>query len=192
MNDRPILSATSDSATFKQYYYLKSELTEFCRNCGLQTTGSKKDLTERIAKYLDTGKIMTTKYSRKAASMQIITLDTEIERDIVCSEKHRAFFKAQIGDKFSFIVPFQKWLKSNAGKTYRDAVAAYREISKNKKNETTVIDSQFEYNTYIRDFFNDNKEKNLKDAVECWNYKKGLPGRNRYEKSDLAALYKNK
>ena len=57
-----------------------------------------------------------------------------------------------------------------------------------KKKGTTVIDKQFEYNTYIRDFFADNKGKSLEEAITCWKYKKQLFGHNCYEKSDLAAL----
>lgn len=52
---------------------------------------------------------------------------------------------------------FQRWLKGNAGKTYKDAIAAYFQILEEKKNGKTKIDKQFEYNTYIRDFFDDNK-----------------------------------
>ena len=52
----------------------------------------------------------------------------------------------------------------------------------------TEIGGQFEYNTYIRDFFADNPGKSLHDAIVCWNYKKGLPGHHRYEQSDLCAL----
>ncbi len=83
---------------------------------------------------------------------------------------------------------FQKWLKANAGKTYADAVRAYYQILAEKKQGRTKIDRQFEYNTYIRDFFEDNKGKRLDDAILCWKYKKGLPGHNRYERSDLSAL----
>lgn len=50
------------------------------------------------------------------------------------------------------------------------------------------IDKQFEYNTYIRAFFEDNKGKSLEEAIICWKYKKSLQGHNRYEKSDLIAL----
>ena len=57
-----------------------------------------------------------------------------------------------------------------------------------KKKGKTVIDKQFEYNTYTRDFFADNKGKSLEDAIKCWKYKKQLQGNNRYEKSDLVAL----
>jgi hypothetical protein len=59
-----------------------------------------------------------------------------------------------------------------------------------KKNNKTKIGKQFEYNTYIRDFFNDNKDKTLDDAIKCWKYKKSLKGHNKYEKNDLIALFK--
>lgn len=60
-----------------------------------------------------------------------------------------------------------------------------------KKNGKTKIDKQFEYNTYIRDFFADNRGKSLDEAIKCWKYKKQLPGHNRYEKSDLDVLENN-
>ena len=117
-----------------------------------------------------------------------ITDDTIIEENLACSETHRAFFIQRIGKGFSFNVPFQKWLKANAGKTYREAVEAYCRILEEKKNGKTAIAAQFEYNTYIRDFFASNHGRSLEDAIVCWKYKKSLPGHNRYEKSDLIAL----
>lgn len=89
---------------------------------------------------------------------------------------------------FSFNVHFQKWLKANTGKTYKQAITAYYEILEEKKKRKSSIDKQFEYNTYIRDFFEDNKGKSLEDAIKCWRYKKQLQGHNRYEKADLIAL----
>ena len=64
---------------------------------------------------------------------------------------------------------------------------AYNQIMKDKKKGNTTIDRQFEYNTYIRAFFADNKGKSLEDAIKCWKHKKQLQGHNRYEKSDLIA-----
>lgn len=83
---------------------------------------------------------------------------------------------------------FQQWLKNNSGKTYQEAVTVYYQILDNKKQHKTKIDKQFEYNTYIRDFFMDNDRASLCDAIKCWRYKKALPGHNRYEKKDLAAI----
>lgn len=189
MEKRPNLDIKLDSRTFKEYYYLKEELIDFCRKNNLQTTGGKLELTERIAIFLDTGeRTYKTNKSRKTTINHEITLDTIIEENFVCSEKHRAFYKEQIGNSFSFNVAFQKWLKSNAGKTYRDSIVEYYQILEDKKKNKTTIDRQFEYNTYIRDFFNDNKDKSLEQAIRCWKYKKSLRGNNKYEREDLNAL----
>lgn len=189
MTERPVLDRNLNSKTFRDFYYLKEELVDFCRKNGLPTSGGKIEITDRIAYFLDTGKILSAAAAKKkAVVISDIREDTKIEPDFVCSEKHRAFFKEQIGNSFSFNVAFQKWLKGNAGKTYMDAIAAYYQIIEDKKKGKTKIDRQFEYNTYIRDFFADNQGKSLEDAIRCWKYKKQLQGHNRYEQSDLAAL----
>lgn len=191
MIDRPILDKNLDSKTFREFYYLKEELVDFCRKYGLPTFGGKLEITERIALFLDTGEIFSAKrVQKKAQTITDITEETPIESDFVCSEKHREFFKEHIGNSFSFNVAFQKWLKSNSGKTYADAIDAYYQILEDKKKGKTKIDKQFEYNTYIRDFFADNQGKSLDEAIKCWKYKKQLQGHNRYEKTDLVALEK--
>lgn len=189
MSERPDLNKALDEKTFRSFYYLKEELVEFCRENSLPVSGGKIELTDRIAEYLDTGKVLkSTTKAKKGENVGIITEDTIIESNIICSEKHRAFFKERIGKSFSFKVPFQKWLKDNAGKTYGEAIIAYYEILAEKKKGQSTIDRQFEYNTYIRDFFADNEGKSLEEAIACWKYKKGLQGHNRYEKADLVAL----
>ena len=191
MSERPELNRSIDGKTFRSFYYLKEELVSFCRENNLPVSGGKTELTERIANFLDTGKVAPASVKRKATvNVGTITESTAIEANIVCSEKHRAFFKEKIGKSFSFNVLFQKWLKSNAGKTYGDAIEAYYRILEEKKNSKTTIDKQFEYNTYIRDFFESNQGRSLEEAIICWKYKKGLQGHNRYEQSDLAALDK--
>ena len=189
MNERPNLNKELDALTFRNFYYLKQELSDFCKENGLPASGSKAELTDRIAYFLDTGSVLKPSGERKTtANIGTLTEDTVIEPNIVCSEKHRAFFSEKIGKGFSFNVPFQEWLKANAGKTYGDAIRTYYRILEEKKQRKTEIGRQFEYNTYIRDFFTDNPGKSLHDAIVCWNHKKGLPGHHRYEQSDLRAL----
>ena len=188
-NKRPELDSRLDGKTFLNYYWLKEELSAFCMENGLPASGSKAELTARIAAFLDGSEaVVTGGMRKKKGAVGEIVPDSVIERDIVCSEKHRAFFRKHIGNSFTFNVTFQKWLRSNAGKTYGDAIEAYREIMRSKKQTETKIDSQFEYNAYIRDFFADNKGKTLKDAIKCWKYKKSIGGHNRYERGDLAVL----
>lgn len=188
MSKREKLDVNVDSKTFRSYYYLKEELIDFCRKNHLQTTGSKIELTERIAHFLETGERTCKSHAVKRNKVVDITLDTIIEDHFVCSQVHRAFFEEQIGKSFSFNVTFQKWLKNNSGKTYRDAICAYDQILEDKKKGKTNIDQQFEYNTYIRNFFADNKDKTLAQAIICWKYKKSKKGHHKYEREDLEIL----
>ena len=173
---------------FKEYYFLKEDLKDFCRAEGLKISGSKQDLEKRIIHYLVTGeklKETSAKQSQNKYSSEI-TLDSKLGYNFKCSEDKRVFFESKIGKGFKFKVKLQKWLKANPDKTYREAIEAYYEIQNSK--EKTNIDKQFQYNQYIRDFFENNFDKSLDDAIKCWKYKKSLKVHNRYEESDLEAL----
>lgn len=132
--ERPVLNKELDSKTFRDFYFLKEELVKFCKENGLSVSGGKIDITDRIAHYLDTGENQSApREKRVKAPISDIYMDAKIEPDFVCTEKHRAFFKEHIGSTFTFNVAFQKWLKNNAGKSYREAITAYYQILKEKK-----------------------------------------------------------
>ena len=191
METKPILSRDTPVKKFKEYYYLKEELVDFCRKEGLKTSGNKEELTERITYYLKTGKQKSPKLkttTKKTNNIKNIKITDKIGKNFTCTEQNREFFKEQIGENFSFKVPFQKWLKNNENKTYEDAIDQYDKILKENKNKKTTISKQFEYNQYIQDFFQNNKGKTLKEAIKCWNYKKTLKGSNKYNSNDLIAL----
>lgn len=170
---------------FNDYYFLKEELISFCREEGLKVSGNKSDLEERIRYYLSTGKKLDNTKIISRKSHENITVDTIIGENFVCSQEARKFFIDKIGPTFKFKVSFQKWLKNNPKKTFAEAIIAYQDINKILKDTPTTIDKQFQYNQYIRDFFSNNPEKHLEDAIKCWNYKKSLPGTCKYEDSDL-------
>lgn len=150
MSERPDLNEKLDGETFRTFYYLKKELVDFCRENNLPISGGKIELIDRIACFLDTGKVLETSTKRKTTKdVGVITENTLIESNVVCSEKHRAFFKEKIGKSFSFNVLFQKWLKSNAGKTYGNAINAYYQIlEEKKKGKTTMINNLSIIHTY--------------------------------------------
>jgi hypothetical protein len=186
--NRPLLTKDLTPEEFNDYYFLKEELKDFCRSEGLKISGSKEDLEKRIIYYLSTGEELKESnindYPTQLSSE--IGLDSKLGENFKCSEDKREFFENKIGKSFKFKVKFQKWLKANPDKTYGDAIDAYYEIQKSR--EKTQIDNQFQYNQYIRDFFEDNDDKSLDDAVKCWKHKKSLKGTNKYEKSDLEIL----
>ena len=108
MNERPELNRELDGMTFRNFYYLKQELVDFCRENALPVSGGKIELTDRIACFLDTGKVLPSWAAGKAIQ---ITDDTIIEENLTCSETHRAFFIQRIGKGFSFNVPFHTELQ---------------------------------------------------------------------------------
>ena len=184
----PELTRDLSPEEFGEYYFLKEELKDFCCSEGLKVSGSKEDLEKRIVHYLKTGeKLSEDNVERKSTLTSTeITLDSRLGENFKCSEDKREFFESHIGKGFKFKVKFQKWLKANPDKTYQDAIDAYFELQNSKQK--TEIGKQFQYNQYIRDFFENNDGKSLDDAIKCWKYKKSLKGHNRYEDSDLEAL----
>ena len=59
-----------------------------------------------------------------AQTKQGISLNNVIPQNVVCSQELRAFFVEHMGKGFHFKAEFQDWLHNNAGKTYKEAVAA--------------------------------------------------------------------
>ena len=51
MQERPTLNRQLDSTTFRDFYWLKEELVDFCRNNGLSTAGGKLEITENHRSY---------------------------------------------------------------------------------------------------------------------------------------------
>ncbi|PGZ07794.1 cytoplasmic protein, partial [Bacillus thuringiensis] len=85
---------------------------------------------------------------------------------------------------FRFTVALQKFFKENIGRTYEDAITFWYEENERKKDPAykTTIGTQFEYNRFIRDFFEDpnNKGKSKADVIVAWNEIKVKPGSNAY------------
>ena len=92
MSERPKLNKELNAITFRSFYYLKQEFADFCKENGLPATGSKAELTDRIAYFLDAGNVLRSSAGRKTSvNIGTLTEDAVIEPNIVCSEKHRAF-----------------------------------------------------------------------------------------------------
>ena len=186
--NRPILNTSITSDNFKNYYWLKEELTAFCKTVGINSMGSKIELTNKITEYLETGRITNIHSKTPAKSKfdwnnETLTLETIITDNYKNTENVRSFMKQQIGNHFRFNTAFMNWTKANVGKTLKNAIEAWHETQNDKSKRE--IAPQFEYNTYIRDFLADNRGKQLKDAIHFWKLKRDSKGDNRYTKEDL-------
>jgi hypothetical protein len=195
--DRPQLNRDLSAESFRDYYWLKEELVSFCQETGINSSGRKGDISDRISNYLETGKIIVKPQKRKtkAASrfdwnQETLTADTIITDNYKNTENVRVFFRQEIGKHFKFNTLFMHWMKANQGKTLGEAITEWQRIAELKKSETykTEIAPQFEYNLYTRAFHTHNPGLSAKDARHCWKMKKSEPGHNQYEDTDLRFL----
>jgi len=191
--NRPKLDKYISLQDFKDYYWLKEELVTFCKTIGIDTTGGKIDITERIASYIQTGLVIKKVISRKQSrtskfnwNNEVLSLDTILTDSYKNTENVRKFFTEKIGNHFSFNVLFMNWTKENTGASIRDAIEEWKKIYelKKDKNYKTNIAPQFEYNRYMRAFLADNPDKTSKDAMKYWKIKRSIRGTNEYEKTD--------
>ena len=192
MNIRPELNSKISIQDFKDFYWYKQELIDFCRNENIDKRGGKIELANRIETFLQTGERVqyqenSTKTSRFDWNTTKLTVETEITDNYKNTENVREFFKNQIGDKFKFNVKFMDWMKTAQGKTLGDAIEQWISITNTMRTDKSEkqIAPQFEYNTYIRDFLKNNSDKSLQDAINSWKIKKSKPGDNKYTKPDL-------
>ncbi len=189
--ERPTLDKKISIKDFKDFYWLKVELVDFCRKIGISSSGGKNEIANRISEYLETGKTTkktTIKKTKLPKATQPITKHTILGIEYRTYQEKKEFLQSVIGKQFHFTVHLLDYFKKNASKkTYSDLINEWYKEQKLKKDPNFVkeIAPQFEYNTYIRDFMKANPNKTRNDAIKYWKIKKSKPGNNKYSKSDL-------
>lgn len=194
MTDRPDIAQCADAATFRQWYYLKSELVDFARANGLKTTGGKFDIADRIAYFLDHGVPPTeVKKSRKVTSKfdwhsAPLTRETVITDSYKNTQNMRRFMQAEIpGYKFS--IPFMDWMKANVGRTLADAVDVAKQIEAEKKAGKKQPDQPHnQYNAYTRAYFAHVPDGTQKELRRLWALRRTKPGPYVFSPEDLKLL----
>jgi hypothetical protein len=171
---KPKLTKDIDLESFKEFYWLKSELRVFCRKNGISGLGSKKDIENRIEAFIKTGiksKPLIEKQGGDRDNKKLITLATPVV-NYKNDAATREFFVEHIGSRFRFNAYLRafngKILKDNI--TYGDLVKGWlaSETLKKKQGHQNKIDPQFEYNQFIRDFFKHEKGKTLREVIQEW------------------------
>ncbi len=180
--ERPELSKKLTVDEFKKFYWEKKELIAFCRDHKIPTQGGKIDLENRIIYYLETGKIKTIK--------KIVRLgDWDSSKNIIkqtpvinfkCDALTRKFFTSERGDKFKFNQYLREFAKQpNDGTiTYGDLVDGWK-VSQIKKKK--IIDKQFQYNQFQRDFYAHDKNETRSECLKAWRLVRSVEGEATYK-----------
>lgn len=167
---------------------MKSNLIAFCKQHGLQPQGSKFDLIERIKTYLSTGHRMAYKPISKPVekdSAKAITKNTLVKNYYNDSET-RKFFIELIGKKFKFnayLRQFTDPVNILPNMTYGDLIERWVAFENSRKNlhGNHAISPQFEYNQFIKDYFEHNKGATLGTAISAWKTLISKKGPRTYE-----------
>ncbi|MCD4720156.1 MAG: SAP domain-containing protein [Desulfobacula sp.] len=193
--NKPKLNKNISINDFNNWYWYKKELVEFCKQNKLKTTGRKPELTTRIAYFLKTGhapKESNIKSLKTKNSIQVLpnSMNNPIPENYTSSELYRKYFKSIIGNHFHFTAYMMQYIKATPGITFKQYINEWKKEHERRKEKNYKPDimKSCEYNQYIRNFFEKNKNLSLKDAIKCWKHKKSQPGKNKYSDTDLKIL----
>lgn len=111
--------------------------------------------------------------------------------------KTRDFFVSQIGAHFHFTSYLRQFTNTDnitPNLTYGDLVDGWLEEEAKNKGfpDNKKIGEQFEYNQFIRDFFANEKEKSLTDAIKAWKLVTSVEGENTYRAFKYKKLHMTK
>lgn len=173
---RPPLGQTLSAAEFRAHYWLKSELLAFCRDAGLPRPGGKLDLTERVAEFLETGRVTAQTPARRSrpGPEGVLTRETVIGKGFRCSQKARAFFEEAIGPGFRFTTAFQDYLREHPNETLQEAVEAWHRLKADRETAREP-GPQFQYNRHMQAFFREHPGATRDEAIGAWWAQRGRP-----------------
>lgn len=190
VSNKPKLDSNISLDDYLNYYWLKKEMVEFCNKIGINSDGWKLEIHERIVDYLS--KHVIHKRKRKKSEEQDIKTD-ELRLNMVVTKSFKrnpqttAFFKS-IDQRFHYSVRLNQFIRDHIGKiTYQDIMDEWKKEYELKKKgiKTTPALPQCEYNQFIKDYLEDNKDRSFNNAVSAWNVKKNMRGDNIYHREEL-------
>lgn len=189
---RVALTPRTSVRDFRDFYWLKEELERFCRVHGLPTAGGKRELADRIERFLRTGERPARASpgrssgggrSPKAPVLGPLSLATRAPAGFRCSQEARAFFERHLGPSFRFTVTLQRFIKDHPGVTFGEIAEEWqRQEAARKAGVRPEIAPQFEYNRFTRDFFADprNQGKTREECLEAWRRTRARRGDHSY------------
>ena len=173
MSARPHLNSSLSSTEFAAWYWLKKELSDFCRTVGLPASGSKQEIAQSIALYLDGKDAPFMQQRQRDVMPNVFELTTVVGKGWRLTRELRAFFENVCGRHFRFNGALRDFFASqaSAGKTLSDAVKIYQD-SLLQKGTVTIIGPQFEYNRHCREFFANHPGATRAEAIAAWRKKR--------------------
>jgi hypothetical protein len=178
-SERPPLSPQLEAAEFRRWYWLKQELTDFAKQQGLRTSGSKPDVANRIALLLNgivpKSTPETTQTPQRPVSRRLVeplTSETVLGPRQASSQQLRAYFTKAIGPRFSYDIHMRTFLASDRPKTLGEAVEHWHSTRTATKPETLP---QLELLRFTKAWHRSNPTGTQSACRAAWQRYKDLP-----------------
>ncbi len=195
---RVTLSKRTRPEDFRDFYWLKRELQDFCRAHGLATSGGKREIAARIEHFLRTGqrlRAVATRPAETAAARRVnttaaaeLSMTTRAPAGFRCTQEARQFFERHLGKRFRFTVTLQDFIKAHPGVTFRKIADEWQRQDALRRAGAwqPAISPQFEYNQFTRDYHADprNQGKTHRDCLQAWNRVRARRGDHKYRAQD--------
>jgi len=185
-----VLAELTSGDELRRWYWTKTELADALRARTLSATGSKLELTERLAAELD-GVTPTAAPRRRARSRfdwgrETLTLETVITDSYRNSQNMRRFMKTHASDRFAFSNEFMAWMRDHVGSTLAEAVEFWKELDRRKREEgyREAPLPQNQYNAFSRALAAAQPGISAKEIRRIWARKRAGPAPHRYEPGD--------
>lgn len=165
---RPELNSRLSAVEFRSWYWLKSELLTFCRSEGVNATGSKPYLADRIAAHLDGAALhIPTQPPRNGTMPNEFTLETVVGEGWRCNRALGEFLRSQCGSGFRFNAIVRNLIHTQPGVTLADVVNSYL-AGATSGRLAADIPVQLEYNRHTREFYANNPGASRQQVIEAW------------------------
>ena len=174
MSQRPPLNAAIDPAVFLEHYWLKDELTAFCREHGLKCDGPKRLLSLRVAAFLNGETPPPAGPRRKSKPMpRQFSRDTVIGDGWRCSQELRAFLESELGAGFRFDRFMRDRIHNGRGQTLGEVMSEW--AARAGASTRSEIEPQFEYNRFVREYRSITSGAAHADIVAAWRRHRDTP-----------------
>lgn len=169
MDKRPKFCEIKSYNDFSRYYWYREELSEICKNLGIDYTGTKQELNHNIKEYFK-GNLIKKKHLyrskkvRKDISLECPLLDCGFS----FNSKFRSYFSKLTGiDNFKFTADMATaWRKVKKDHDLTFTIQDMLDIYKQNSDYAKYDHSTCEWNKFLKDFCADEKNSIFKNKLK--------------------------
>jgi hypothetical protein len=206
IKNRPEFGPDMGVRQFQAQYWYREELIQICRAHGLDYSGAKADLEERLIGFLRgpvsppiaRKKERKEKKQKRKVVTKRISLDSPVSSGFAFNAQAREFFAEYFKNPdFKFTMEMAEFVrdaraKGNERAKVQDLVKIYERVQREKKDGTRKLPPILRWNTFVRDFNRDPQTAHLKNKMEAaaklWRIVRDRPGSKKYDRSLLKFL----